>query len=122
MTSGVMSATTVLEVWDRVKIPGATSAGMMLCAIVFQLSLTHGYLPYGSSDVLVPLLVCSSLAPYSSAIAHIFTLTAISIAHIFTLTATSIAHIVTLTAKSCPCTCMFLFSYVAFLTCRSLAM
>jgi hypothetical protein len=32
----------------------SVSAGSLLCiAIVLQLSLTHGYLPYGSSDVLV---------------------------------------------------------------------
>lgn len=57
MTSGVLAAPLVLGIWDRVNMPAATSEFMVFCAVLIQFSLTNGYVPYGSSDVLVPLLV-----------------------------------------------------------------
>jgi hypothetical protein len=63
MTSGVMAAPVILAIWDRSRPPGvASSSTMVLLAIVFQFSLTHGYLPYGSSDALLPTLVLISWA------------------------------------------------------------
>jgi hypothetical protein len=58
MTSGVIIAPVVFSLWDRVRPPGVeTYWYMVLAGVVLQLSLTHGFLPYGSSDVLLPSLV-----------------------------------------------------------------
>lgn len=57
MTSGVVIAPVVFGLWDHLRPPAATATGMVIAAILLQFSLTHGYLPYGSSDVLLPSLV-----------------------------------------------------------------
>lgn len=57
MTSGVMAAPLVLGIWDRLRPPAMNANSMTGLALLFQLSLTHGYLPYGSSDILLPTLV-----------------------------------------------------------------
>ena len=57
MTTGVMVAPLVLAVWDRARPPAATAPLAAGLAVVLQVSLTHGYVPYGSSDVLLPLLI-----------------------------------------------------------------
>ena len=57
MTTGVMVAPLVLAVWDRARPPAASVPFIAFIAILLQLSLTHGYVPYGSSDILLPTLV-----------------------------------------------------------------
>lgn len=69
MTSGVIIAPVVFSVWDRVRLPGVENYFyMVVAAIILQASLTHGFLPYGSSDVLLPSLVAVTwgleLVPY----------------------------------------------------------
>ena len=57
MTSGVVVAIVAYGLWDRVRPPGTSSSGMVLLALIVQFSFTHGFLPYGSSDILLPSLV-----------------------------------------------------------------
>jgi len=57
MTSGVVIAIVVFGLWDRLRPPGLTALGLVLLGVLLQFSLTHGYLPYGSSDALLPSLV-----------------------------------------------------------------
>lgn len=57
MTSGVVIAPLVFGLWDHLRPPAAGTTGMIIAAAVLQLSLTHGYLPYGSSDILLPSFV-----------------------------------------------------------------
>ena len=69
MTSGVIIAPVVFSVWDRVRLPGVENYFyMVVAAIILQASLTHGFLPYGSSDVLLPSLMAVTwgleLVPY----------------------------------------------------------
>ncbi len=61
MTSGVMAAPLVLAIYDRCRPIGIGDdcTYLIICCIIFQLSLTHGYLPYGSSDVVLPSLVAA---------------------------------------------------------------
>lgn len=57
MTSGVMLPLLLFGLWDRAR-PPATSALALLCICNFLLvSLTYGYMPYGSSDILLPSLI-----------------------------------------------------------------
>lgn len=50
-------------IYDRARPPAMTTGMMISIALIIQFSLTHGYLPYGSSDVLLPSLIfgCWSL-------------------------------------------------------------
>jgi hypothetical protein len=57
MTSGVVVAITVFGLWDRLRPPGMTAIVLVLLGLILQFSLTHGYLPYGSSDTLLPTLI-----------------------------------------------------------------
>jgi hypothetical protein len=57
MTSGVVIAPLVFGLWDHLRPPAAGITGMIFAAAVLQFSLTHGYLPYGSSDILLPSFV-----------------------------------------------------------------
>jgi hypothetical protein len=57
MTSGVVIAPLVFGLWDHLRPPAAGTTGMIIAAAVLQFSLTHGYLPYGSSDILLPSFV-----------------------------------------------------------------
>ena len=57
MTTGVMVAPLILGIWDRARPPAATVAIIATMAVILQVSLTHGYVPYGSSDILLPTLV-----------------------------------------------------------------
>lgn len=71
MTSGVAVMPFVYGVFAHSQLPATNSIVMTILAFIFQLSLTQGYLPYGSSDVLLPSLIAVSwvleLAPiYSS--------------------------------------------------------
>ena len=59
MTSGVLAAPLALGIYDRVRLPALSAAGTAASAVLLQLSLTHGVLPYGSSDVLLPTLVAA---------------------------------------------------------------
>jgi hypothetical protein len=63
MTSGVLAAPLALGIYDRARLPTLSATGMAASAVLLQFSLTHGVLPYGSSDVILPLLVavCWSL-------------------------------------------------------------
>ena len=63
MTSGVLAAPLALGIYDRARLPALSATGMAASAVLLQLSLTHGALPYGSSDVILPMLVavCWSL-------------------------------------------------------------
>jgi hypothetical protein len=57
MTSGVAVVPFVFAIFDRINPPSLSSFIMSFLAILFQMSLTHGYLPYGSSDILLPSLL-----------------------------------------------------------------
>ena len=57
MTSGCIITPLVLAVYDRARLPFLESTSMVFLAGLLQTSLTHGYLPYGSSDILLPSLV-----------------------------------------------------------------
>lgn len=57
MTSGVVVPLFLLGVWDRARPIGVTIEHMVIINVILQLSLTYGYLPYGSSDVLLPTFV-----------------------------------------------------------------
>ena len=57
MTSGVAVVPFVFGILDRIRPPAMSSLVMSCLAILFQMSLTHGYLPYGSSDILLPSLL-----------------------------------------------------------------
>ena len=56
-TSGVVVPLLTMGLWDRARPVGITPFVMILLTILLQLSLTNGYLPYGSSDILLPSLV-----------------------------------------------------------------
>ncbi len=61
MTSGVLISPVIFSVWDRVRLPGVEDSTVMIVAsIVLTLSLTHGFVPYGSSDTLLPALVATT--------------------------------------------------------------
>jgi len=60
MTSGCIITPLVLAVYDRARPPLLGPTTMVLLAALLQTSLTHGYLPYGSSDVLLPSLVATN--------------------------------------------------------------
>jgi hypothetical protein len=62
MTSGVMAAPVVFGLWDRARPPSIGSQVMVACAVLIQFSFTHGYLPYGSSDWLLPVLIAAAWA------------------------------------------------------------
>ena len=62
MTSGVVISVVVFGLWDRLRPPGMSALVLVLVGAVLQFSLTHGYLPYGSSDVLLPSLVATAMA------------------------------------------------------------
>ena len=59
MTSGVMAIPLVLGICDRIKPIGINNDIyiMITCSVLFQFSLTHGFVPYGSSDIILPTLV-----------------------------------------------------------------
>jgi len=57
MTSGCIVTPLVLALYDRARPPFLGPWSMVCLAALLQTSLTHGYLPYGSSDVLLPSLV-----------------------------------------------------------------
>jgi hypothetical protein len=44
-------------IYDRARPPSMTTEIMISIALIIQFSLTHGYLPYGSSDILLPSLI-----------------------------------------------------------------
>ncbi len=64
MTSGVMAAPLVLAIYDRCRPIGIGDdcTYLIICCIIFQFSLTNGYLPYGSSDIVLPSLVATCFA------------------------------------------------------------
>ena len=57
MTSGVVVPLFLIGVWDRARPIGVTIEHMVVIDVILQLSLTYGFLPYGSSDVLLPTFV-----------------------------------------------------------------
>ena len=57
MTTGVLVAPLVLAIWDRARPPAASAPLAAVLAVTLQVSLTHGHVPYGSSDILLPLLI-----------------------------------------------------------------
>ena len=57
MTSGVILPGVFFGFWDRLRPPQLSSAIMCVLSIITLFSFTHGYLPYGSSDILLPTLV-----------------------------------------------------------------
>lgn len=60
MTSGVTVLPFVIAIFCRVHIPLISDLTMVILSFVLQISLTHGYLPYGSSDILVPTFIGTS--------------------------------------------------------------
>jgi len=54
MTSGICIPLAVFAIWDRVRLPGIHSYIMMSLCSFLLFTLTHGYVPYGSSDILLP--------------------------------------------------------------------
>lgn len=54
MTSGICIPLAVFAIWDRVRLPGIHSYIMMSLCSFLLFTLTHGYVPYGSSDYLLP--------------------------------------------------------------------
>lgn len=57
MTSGVVVPLFMMGLWDRARPVGISYSVMLALTVLLQVSLTHGYLPYGSSDVLLPTFV-----------------------------------------------------------------
>lgn len=57
MTSGCMIIPLMYGLWDRLRPPGINSICMQIFGVILQTSLTHGFLPYGSSDLLLPSFV-----------------------------------------------------------------
>lgn len=57
MTSGCVVTPLLLALYDRARPPLLSGGAMVALALLLQTSLTHGHLPYGSSDVLLPTLV-----------------------------------------------------------------
>ena len=54
MTSGICIPLAVFAIWDRVRLPGIDSYVMMSMCSFLLFTLTHGFVPYGSSDILLP--------------------------------------------------------------------
>ena len=54
MTSGVLFPLLFFALWDRVRPPAMSSVIFMALSVLMVFSMTHGYVPYGSSDVLAP--------------------------------------------------------------------
>lgn len=57
MTSGVVVPLAAFGIWDRLRPPAMTESSMIFVSFIIMLSFNIGYLPYGSSDVLLPSLV-----------------------------------------------------------------
>ena len=57
MTSGVVVPLFMIGIWDRARPIGVSIEHMVVFNLILQLSLTYGYLPYGSSDILLPTFV-----------------------------------------------------------------
>ena len=43
-------------IWVHLRPPAMASGALLFISLLVLLSFTHGYLPYGSSDVLLPSL------------------------------------------------------------------
>jgi hypothetical protein len=43
--------------YDRVRPPGMSAEVLWVCAVLLLVSLTHGHVPFGCSDVLLPTFV-----------------------------------------------------------------
>lgn len=57
MTSGIAAVPFVIAIHSRLAIPFMSAHLMTFLAFVLQASFTHGYMPYGSSDVVLPSLI-----------------------------------------------------------------
>eukprot|EP01038_Epipyxis_sp_PR26KG_P004807 gene4807-6735_t len=57
MTSGVVIPLLTFAIWDRSRPPAMSAPILNFLGLILLISLTSGYLPYGSSDVLVPSFV-----------------------------------------------------------------
>ena len=57
MTSGICIPLVLFAIWDRTRLHGLGSGSYMLICIFLLFSLTHGYVPYGSSDILLPAMI-----------------------------------------------------------------
>lgn len=54
MTSGICIPLALFAIWDRTRIPGISCLVMMSLCSFLLFTLTYGYVPYGSSDILLP--------------------------------------------------------------------
>jgi hypothetical protein len=54
MTSGICIPLVMFAIWDRSRIPGLSPLLMMSMCSFLLFSLTNGFVPYGSSDILLP--------------------------------------------------------------------
>lgn len=57
MTSGSVVTPAIFSIFDKLCPPSTSGGVMVFCAATLQISLTHGYLPYGSSDYLLGSLI-----------------------------------------------------------------
>lgn len=57
MTSGVVLPLVLFSIWDRLRPPGIIVPVMLWMTTFLLVSLIRGYVPYGSSDIVLPCLV-----------------------------------------------------------------
>ena len=57
MTSGVLISLVAFSLWDRLRPAGMELWGMFIIIVLLVFSMIFGFVPYGSSDILLPLMV-----------------------------------------------------------------
>jgi hypothetical protein len=57
MTSGICIPLVIFAIWDRTRLHGVGNLAMVAIGVFLLFSLTHGYVPYGSSDILLPAMI-----------------------------------------------------------------
>jgi hypothetical protein len=57
MTSGICIPLVLFAIWDRTRLHGLNCTTMLSIGAFLLFSLTHGFVPYGSSDILLPSMI-----------------------------------------------------------------
>jgi hypothetical protein len=57
MTSGVLISLVAFSLWDRLRPAGLEFWGMFIIIVLLVFSMIFGFVPYGSSDILLPVMV-----------------------------------------------------------------
>lgn len=57
MTSGIALPLILFAIWDRSPPPYLSANAMIFFSNILLFSLTHGFVPYGSSDILLPVFI-----------------------------------------------------------------